>query len=301
MPRGWTTVTRGVHRPEEATDVLGASLCAWQAVLPDHSCFTHLSGALLLGLWLPWLPPDVLSGGRVWAQVPRSAGGVRRVGVKVMRSDLTASPTLLHRGNLQLTVAPVGDVLLTLAADLDPTDLLVAVDSAFQLGLTDRGTLDRVASLRRRGAPALRRVLTLADGRSESPWETVLRELHRVAEVPVTPQFEVRNGAGAFVARGDLRVVGHRVLHEYDGDRHLEVERQRADLRRARRLEAAGWLRRGYTSDDLLRRPHEVMADLDRTLDRPGSPLRLQAWRRLVASSAVSAAGRRALWARLAR
>ena len=86
----------------------------------------------------------------------------------------------------------------------------------------------------------LRRALALADGRSESPWESVLRLLHVSCGVPVVPQHEVYDD-GVLVARGDLWIRGSRMLHEYDSGSHLERQRQRADLRRGRRLANIGW------------------------------------------------------------
>src|SRR5690606_5561048 len=111
----------------------------------------------------------------------------------------------------------------------------------------------------------------------------------------VTPQFEVVADDGSFVARGDLRLNGRRVLHESDGGHHLEVDRQRQDLRRARRLGAAGWHRRGYTSHDLLFRAAGVMRDVQATLERPHDSSRLTEWYQLVRPSAFMPAGRAAL------
>lgn len=268
--RGWEPVTRGAFRRSASRDPLLAELTAWQAVLPEEACFTHVTGARLLGLWLPRLPQAT----DVVVQLPADAHPVRRPGLRALRAAANGPPLVIGG----LPVAPVGDVLLSLCRDLDDLDALMSVDSALHLGLTDPVRLAGAATARRRGAPRLRRVLALADGRSESSWETVLREFHRAVEAAVTPQFEVRDDLGRFVARGDLRVDGTKVLHEYDGHHPLEVERQRADLRRARRLEAAGWVRRGYTSRDLLRDTRDLLADVDRTLGRTHAPRRLDAW-----------------------
>lgn len=287
--RSWVPVTRGAFRHAAADDPLRATLAAWQSVLPAEACFTHVTAALLLGLWLPPLP----RGTPVVVQLPVDVHPVRRPGLRALRTTSAAAPEEVAG----LRVAPVGEVLLSLCRDLEDLDALMAVDAALHLGLTDMHHLGTVAASRRRGAPRLRRVLALADGRSESPWETVLREFHRHVGAAVTPQFEVHNAGGRFVARGDLRLDGTTVLHEYDGDRHLEVVRQRADLRRARRLLAAGWDRRGYASRDLLHGTRDVLADVDRTLGRTHEVARLQPWHATLRTSALTAAGR----ARLAR
>ncbi|WP_110239193.1 hypothetical protein [Nocardioides gilvus] len=215
----------------------------------------------------------------------------------MIRNEALAPPLLV--GGLR--VAGVADVLLTLCRDLSELDALVVVDSVLHGDLIDRQGLEERSRARRRGAPQLRRILPFSDGRSESAWETVLRELHHSVDAPVTPQFEVFDEEGSFVARGDLRLDGLKVLHEYDGSHHLDVDRQRDDLRRARRLIAAGWTRRGYTSHDLLFRAAGVLRDVDATLGRPHDSSRLAGWHQRIRASAVTPAGRAALADRIQR
>jgi hypothetical protein len=50
------------------------------------------------------------------------------------------------------------------------------------------------------------RLSALLDGRSESPWESVLRLLHVAADVEVEPQKKIYDEWGNFVARADLWV-----------------------------------------------------------------------------------------------
>ena len=194
---------------------------------------------------------------------------------------------------------PPAQTVLTLSRDLAELDVLVLVDSALQLGLVSLEQLREVASGRRRGAPVLRRVLDRADGRSESPWETLLRALHVALEVPVEPQHVVHDEHGTFVARGDLRLHRTRTLHEYDGGDHLTPDQQRRDLRRARHLERAGWVRRGYTSQDVLHRAVTVLRDADASTGRPHDPSRVRAWHDQLRPSCFTAAGRSRLAARL--
>lgn len=291
----WVPVTRSVHRRRDVPAPATSTLRAWAQVLGEDAVFTHVTAALVMGLWLPRLPEAWESARHVVLQVPAASGPLRRRSARVLRSDAVLRPAL--RQGLPCASAP--DVLLALARDLCDLDLLVAVDSALHAGLATPDEIATVAAVRRRGAPRLRRVLALADGRSESPWETVLREFHRHVDVAVTPQFEIRTASGRFVARGDLRLDGLRVIHEYDGHHHLEVGRQRSDLRRARRLEEAGWVRRGYAVPDLLERPHEMLADVDRSLGRVSDPERLRSWRAASGESALTGRGRRALAERL--
>ncbi|WP_238993268.1 hypothetical protein [Nocardioides caldifontis] len=77
------------------------------------------------------------------------------------------------------------------------------------------------AARRRRGAPSLRQALELADGRSESPWETLPRILHVACGIAVQPQYVLLDAAGDEVARADLWLEGTNALHEYDGAHRL--------------------------------------------------------------------------------
>lgn len=286
-------VTRGAYRRLETEDPWHATLYAWLEVLPPGTCFTHVTAAELLGLWLPPLPPEPA----VLVQLPPGAHPVRRHGLRGLRGAVTGRP----RSVQGLPVAPVPDALLALCRDFDGLDALMVVDSALHRGVTTVAALQQACSPGRHGAPRLRRLLALADVRAESPWETVLREFHRQVDAPVTPQFEVRDIHGRFVARGDLRVASTPVLHEYDGEVHRTVAQHRADLLRDRRLQELGWARRGYTSQDLVHRPVGLLGDIDRTLGRPHLPARLTAWHDTLRTSTLTRAGRALVWPRLGR
>ena len=95
-------------------------------------------------------------------------------------------------------------------------------------------------------------MVSVISQRSESPWESVLRLLHCVADVEVEPQKKIYDDWGRFVARADLWVVGTRRLHEYDGEVHRDRETHRADLARERRLVEVDWQRIGFTSPQLV-------------------------------------------------
>lgn len=290
-PAGWTRVTHGAHRPVVVDDPFLADLAAWAQVLPPSSRFTHLTAARLWGLWLPPVPDGL----PVVVSCDPAGTRPRRPGLKVLRPTGLRSPELVAG----LPVEPVETVLLDLCRDVDPLDVLVVVDSALQAGLTSLSALREGAGRRRRGAPVLRRVLDAADARSESPWETLLRVLHQSVGVEVEPQFEVHDREG-FVARGDLRLAGLRVLHEYDGEVHRSREQQQADLRRARRLLRAGWTLRGYTSGDLLWRASSVVRDIDHEFGRPHDPRLVRAWHEQLRTSCFTPAGRTALAQRMA-
>lgn len=287
---GWTRVTRGVHRREAVDDPWLAGLHAWQEVLPPEARFAHVTAARLHGLWLPRLPslPVLVS---MPASIPRP----RRPGLRVIRPTFFPDATCIDG----LRVEPLSSVALALARDLGHLDLVPAVDSLARDPAFRPDDLTNLSG-RLRGLGRLRRVLHDADSRAESAWESVLRLFHQVAGAPVEPQYEVFDGEGTFVARGDLRLGALQVLHEYDGGVHLTPEQQRSDLARARRLVEAGWTRRGYTAYDLLREPQGLLRDIDNSLGREADLAPLRRWRELVAGSCWTSEGREVLTARLA-
>ena len=175
----------------------------------------------------------------------------------------------------------------------------MVVDAALSQGAVTLEELAATSIKRRRGAPRLRRGLVWADGRSESPWETLLRALHRTIGVDVVPQHEVFDHEGQFIARGDLWIRGTRVLHEYDGGEHLTRSRQRRDLARSRRLAAARWLRRGYTAGDVVSQAGGILRDADAALGRPHRSDRIRAWHAELRESAFTPAGQALLRSRL--
>lgn len=279
----WKPVSHGLYRTIAHLEAPCDDLHAWRLVLPTSGAFTHLTAAREWGWWLPPLPDDL----PVLASQSTAQPRPRRTGLRVTRHPRPVE--VRHRAGLPLT-SPA-ETLLACARDLGTLDLVVLTDSALHLRSCTLHEVAAVAAARRAGAPRLRRALTLADGRSESPWESVLRMLHVSCDVPVVPQHEVYDEDGSFVARGDLWLRGTRMLHEYDGGTHLERSRQRADLRRGRRLANAGWARRGYTSIDVLRQAVGILRDADLSLGRPHRPEQVRAWHALLADSLFTVAG----------
>ncbi len=135
------------------------------------------------------------------------------------------------------------------------------------------------------------RALTLCDGRSESPWESLLRVLHVLCGIPVEPQLILLDEDGGFVARGDLWLKGTTTLHEYDGGEHRKKQRQRKDLARERRIGNTEWTRRGYTDVEVLSQGIAILRDADRSLGRPHRPERIRPWHDLLAQSLFTPSG----------
>jgi hypothetical protein len=292
--RRWRRIGRGVHRlvrDDEDGDGLAADLCALQTTLPASTSFTHLTAAKLLGLWLPPLPDGL----PLFIAMGRRHTRPERTGLCV--SSHPKAPDFEFVEGVRC--ATPAEAILACARDLSLIDLVVLIDSALHLGLCTLHDLERAASKRRRGAPALREALKWCDGRSESAWETLLRILHVACGVEVEPQYEVIDVDGLLVARGDLWLKGTTMLHEYDGGDHLEKKRQRKDLGRARRLSHTDWERRGYTREDVLHQAVGVLRDADAAVGRPHEPGRIRVWHELLRDSLFTPAGTTRLHERL--
>lgn len=248
-------------------------------MLPDTAVFTHLTAAELRGWWLPAPAPRP-----VRAAVAEDERHPQRRGLVVTR--LAEPPAVeLVRG---LRVATAAETLLATAGDLGVLDLVALGDSALRCGDCTLEELRAAAGARRRGAPRLRTVIPLLDARSESPWESIMRVLHRTADIEVEPQRIIQDAAGRFIARADLWLVGTRRISEYDGEVHRDLVTHRRDLDRDRRLAEAGWQRYGYTAAELLYGGGGLIASADALLGRGWDPTRLRRWRALVHESSYS-------------
>lgn len=269
-----------------------AELRAWQGVLPDSGGFTGLTALSVYGVPLPPLP----------AGLPHFAGiGLVRGEVKPDRRQLVVS----RHGGLQVSevdgvlVVPPAESLLECARHLTLLDLVCVADGV--LRLPGVGLADLWPTPRRKGAPALRRALRLADARAESFWESMLRMLHVVLGVDVTPQVELFDEGGRFVARVDLMVDGTNAAHEYDGADHRGAVQHRKDLARERRILASGRVRRGYTSDVVLHQPQLVLRDCEHALGRRLDPSGIMRWAEMVGASLHARAGQQAVLRRMGR
>lgn len=277
----WVRVAHGAYRA--ATDIPLAHLRAWQLVLPDTAAFTHLTGAMVRGWWLPPMPADV----PVFVGMSNDDARPRRPGLVVCRHTKPGASSEVAG----LRVAEAPEILLAAGRDLGLLDLVVLADAALHLGHCTAAELSRAASQRRRGAPALRRALDYVDAHSESAWESVLRLLHQVCDVPVEPQYKVRDSDGILRARADLRITGTRRLAEYDGDAHRDPRQHAKDLTRERQLQDLGWQRYGYSSGVLLHNGLSVLRNADTVMGRVHRPARIRAWYRLLAESLLTPAG----------
>ncbi len=192
-----------------------------------------------------------------------------------------------------LRVASVPETLLACARWLCLIDMVVLIDCVLHTEQATVADIECVMGLRRPGSKALDRALALADGRSESPFETLTRLLHVFCGIDVEPQYVIRDDSGTEVARVDLWIVGTNAAPEFDGDEHEKAPRRVKDRRRDRAIDRAGYVRRGYTSGDILRRSVTVLQDADRSIGRPHDPSRIRPWHDELRKSLFTASGTR--------
>lgn len=259
--------------------------------MTNTGCFTGLTSALVREWWLPPLPESWPVFMAMGLDDPRPMRG------GVLTSRHTRQIGFEEVQGLRCAVA--AETLLACARWLCVVDMVVLVDCVLHTGAATRTEIEEVIRPRRPGARRLREALALADERSESPFETLLRLLHVWCGVDVEPQFEVVDSDGVLIAVIDLWVVGTTSAHEFDGDEHEKAPRRVKDRRRDRRLERADYVRRGYTAGDVLLRPVTVLADADRALGRPHDPSRIRPWIAQLRDSLFTPSGRSAFLARV--
>lgn len=287
----WCPVTYGVHRSagrapssEHPPRWNEHDLAGWQLLMTDAGCFTGLTALEIHGLPLPPIP----DGSPVFIALRKDDPRPMRSGVHTSRHIRPVEHVLI-RG---LRVATVAEALTAAARWIGVVDLVALIDAAIFLELVSLEELQAIASTRRPGARRLRAALPLVDGRAESLWESLLRLLHVVCDIEVEPQWQLVDADGVVVAHADLWVVGTTALHEYDGDEHERAPRRVRDRRRDRRVDRQSFVRRGYTSGDVIHRAVTILEDADRSLGRPHDPTRIREWHRLLRDSLFTPAGR---------
>jgi hypothetical protein len=135
------------------------------------------------------------------------------------------------------------------------------LDAMFRLGsFTREEFLDGIERFKRmRWVRTLRAIGPLADGRSESPGESVLRLRCIECHLPtMVPQQKVWRD-GRFVARLDLGNERLRFGAEYDGTEwHTSPEQRDHDRERRAEVGDAGWLVKPFTSANVFGRRRDA-------------------------------------------
>lgn len=289
-------VTRGVHRRRldggEPEDEWLADLAGWQLLLTNHGCFTALTGARIRSWALPPLPVET----PIFVAMQQDDPRPLRAGIRTSRH-----PAPIPRDEIAgIRCATSSEIVLACARWLAFVDLVVLIDSALHAGDVTIRELKAVCTPHRRGRRALLAALAWVDGRAESPWETLLRLLHVVVGISVESQVDIWDEHGEFIARADLQVKCTNSLHEFDGGHHRDPGQHRDDLRRERRLDDGGYVRRGYTASDVVQRPLGILRDGDRAVGREHDPARIRPWLAVFRLSLYTPSGRAVFLKRVA-
>ncbi|CUR53926.1 conserved hypothetical protein [metagenome] len=220
----------GVYYAAQLTDSLGLRLECLKLVVPADAVVTDRTAGWLHGAPMVLAPGD--------HQVVPRASVFRPPGYR-LRNPLAASGerTLAPDDVMELAGVKV-TVPLRTACDLGRLlrrdQAFAALDALTRLGAFDRDELlERTRRYRGyRGIRQLRELAPLADGRSQSPGESILRlRWLDCGELPSpTLQFEVAGPTGPFFL--DLSVPELRYAAEYDGEQWHGPEQRKHDAAR---------------------------------------------------------------------
>lgn len=179
------------------------------------------------------------------------------------RSTLAGTDLARLPSGLWLTALP--RTIADCAVLLEHEALVCLLDDALHRGLLDDAALRALAAARRGlvGGPALARAVAVADGRAESPGETLARLLLAPVLPGLEPQVELYDRALRLVARFDLGDRDVRMAVECDGKRgHAGGRMVAKDRRRDRVSDGLGWTTERVTWFELRRQQDAVRSRL---------------------------------------
>jgi hypothetical protein len=264
----------GVREAVDAPLTLITRCRALARALPDEAAFAALTVARLGGWWLPrgaeTLPLDVL--------VPPNLV-IDRPGVRCIRSAVREGDVVDFKG---LRITTGARTFRDLARSWSLVDLVVMLDCALRKNAVTLRALAEAAEMPGgRGVRTLRRAISRADARSESPMETLMRLLIVISGLPApVPQRILRDSWGNFLARGDLVTPDGRSVFEFDGASHDLPERRADDAARWRLLREYGFEVYPYTARDLFGHPENIICDYQRAVGLTEDPRAVEAWLR---------------------
>lgn len=283
--RTWQVPWRGVHA--DAGHELDAEQRAWAAVLAAGGAVCDPGGPRLRAVafgrtaarvWrLPLIDDaDPATGSQehlldevaVVRRLPRQRWAGREL--RPVRTGLSSSDLVQLPSGVWVTT-PLR-TLVDCAGLLAPDALVCAVDAALHCRLVLPRELQGAVRARsgRAHSLALRAAVQLADGRSESPMETLARLLLQPALPGFEPQVELDDDVGRPVARFDLGDRSVRLAVEFDGTTaHAGPAMVARDRRRDRRTEAYGWRTERVTWFELRREPAAVLRRISDVHARP--------------------------------
>jgi very-short-patch-repair endonuclease len=217
--------------------------------LPADGAFSGRTAAWLHGL-------DMAPRDPIEVTIPDPIGTRRRAGVSVSRTALAFEEIVIRRG---LPATSALRTVVDLAGRNPVTEGVVAADMFLHAGLVSMETLRAYVDEHPgvKGIARLRRVVDLAEPKSESAMETRLRMLLILARLPRPEvQVSIHDDHGGFLGRPDLLYRRQRLAIEYDGGSHRD--RMVDDNRRQNGLVGAGLRLLRFTAADVYGTPDLV-------------------------------------------
>jgi Protein of unknown function (DUF559) len=256
-----------VSAPLPGADVerLAADVAAAVAVLRGPVVASHETAAALHGL-----PLLRSRGDRVVVTRAAGCGSTRRLArLTVQVAGLEESEMSTCQG---VPVTTPSRTVIDLARRLPLREGLVAADAALARALTGHPELHAV--LRRCASwPGIRRasrVVALADGRAESPLETLARLSFVEQGLPAPqPQAWVVDEDDGWSARVDFLWPEERTIGEADGlTKYADMDALRAEKLRQERLEQLGFVVVRMTWAQVVREPGHTAARIRAAFER---------------------------------
>lgn len=253
----WRLLHPSVYAAASTPETKAVKEAAALAYLGTSAVLSHFSAAAHLRLEAPDFS------GRVWATVPHGVVPAPRPGIRVMRSRRMVDISRVIDG---MVVTHAARTVVDLSRHLEQQALGRVLSEAVR---REKVSLERVLAAAegmggRAGLRDLRKVCQEFDPLFES-WleEQALPLLVEAAGVELEQQVEMKDADGRFFARVDFYLRSLRLAIEVDGwSHHSSVAAANRDARRDRQLASMGILVLRFTTDDVLRRPREVVREV---------------------------------------
>jgi very-short-patch-repair endonuclease len=246
---GYCRLGSGLYRWVGLEDSPQLMLTAVARRLPDGAAFSGRTA-----LWLHGLDPMLSA--PIEVTIPEPTGSSRRAGASVRRASLTVEEIVPRRG---LPTTSGLRTVVDLGGRNPLTEGVVAADLVLHAGLITMAELRSYVAehSRAKGIARLRRVVDLAEPKTESAMETRLRMLLVLAGLPRPEiQVSINDDHGHFLGRPDLLYRDRRLAIEYDGGNHRD--RLVDDNRRQNGFVGAGYRLLRFTAPDVYGSPDSV-------------------------------------------
>ncbi len=267
-------VERGVYAEADAAARARSSrhggrllrIAAAVAIAGRDAVASHRDAAIVHGL-------DVLDGpaqDHVTVSRPRGTAGGRadRPSVRVCPSSLPAEQMTIRRG---IPVTSIARTVVDVARTTPFRAGVVTADSALRDWRTSKAELVAILATCASwpGIRRARRVVDFADGRSESPLESISRVAFADGGLPA-PDLQVWVGSDAWaIGRVDFLWREHRTVGEADGaSKYSDPGRARSQLLRDRALRDAGFEVVHFSWQEIMVTPGRVVAALQAAFGR---------------------------------